>query len=133
MTTTIIESSGLTKLDQLGDYFYLDTGAGGSGPTLKYNGAVVLASEYTPTWTLLGAELISGGYEVVWKLTGSDQYRIWTTDIDGNCVTANNAGAFAGLSSQVESAEIVLQQDLNSDGAIGVPTITIESFGVTKL
>ena len=98
---------------------------------LQYGGANVTAGEFG-AWTLIGAEATAGGYEVAWKVSGQDTYTVWNTDGGGN-FTSSAIGAVAGASSALESLETSFQQDLNGDGTIGIPQITIESFGATSL
>ncbi|WP_276326863.1 M10 family metallopeptidase C-terminal domain-containing protein [Bradyrhizobium valentinum] len=124
----VIESAGVTSLTQVGsNYFLYNSGA---GPQLKYNGTVVVAGQI-PGWAPIAAEQISGGYQVIWKANGADQYTIWTTDSSGNFVSF--ISAMSGSNSVLESAETTFQQDLNSDGVIGIPSVVIESAGVTSL
>ena len=132
--TTVIESVGSTKLDQVGSNFDLDPVSGGSGPQLKYQGAAVVAGQFG-AWTPIGGEVTSSGYEVAWKIAGTDQYIVWNTDSSGNYVS--NTGVVSGTSSTLVSIETSFHQDLNGDGVIGPPAATttrvIEAFGSTKL
>jgi hypothetical protein len=74
-------------------------------------------------WTPIGTEQTATGNEVVWKITGADDYTVWNTDGNGNYRS----------SSALESLENSFHEDLNGDGAIGVPTKVIEDFGTTSL
>jgi serralysin len=129
-TTTVIEAFGSTSLTEVGINFYLYTG--GSGPSLKYAGANVVAGQFG-AWAPIGAEATATGYEVAFKATGADQYSVWVTDSSGNFISSSVA--MSGASATLESFESSFHQDLNGDGAIGVPTgtIVIESFGSTAL
>ena len=48
-------------------------------------------------------------------------------------IIANITGLVAGNSVALESLETTFQQDLNGDGTIGIPSVTIEAHGSTKL
>jgi serralysin len=124
-----IESFGSTKLVEVGNNFYLDSISTGTGPELKYSGAVVVAGTLGG-WMPIGAEQTSSGYEVAWKVTGADQYTVWNTDSNGNYVS-QAIGTVSGTDLGLESLETSFHQDLNGDGVIGIPAI--ESFGSTKL
>src|SRR5262249_35797317 len=78
-----------------------------------------------------GVEQTATGYQVAWKVPGADQYSIWTTDSSGNFISST--AVLSGTSSAFENAETSFQQDLNSDGIIGVPGTVIEAFGSTSL
>ncbi|MCK1589218.1 protease, partial [Bradyrhizobium sp. 169] len=120
-----IEAVGATSMLQSGSNFYLNPVAGGTGPALKYGGSAVVAGQFG-AWTPIGTEQISSGYEVAWQIPGTDQFTVWTTDSSGNFTS--NTGAVAGTSPTLEQAEIILHQDLNSDGTIGVPAATMNHF-----
>ena len=81
-------------------------------------------------WTPIGAEQTASGYEVAWKVTGSDQYRVWNTDSNGNQISQTDI--LSGHSVALESLETSFHQDLNGDGVIGVATV-IEAYGSTSL
>ena len=113
---TIIEANGVTSLTQVESNFYLYNS--GSGPSLKYAGAAVVAGQFGG-FVPIGAEQTATGYEIAWKVTGSDQFGIWYTDSNGNYVS--NSGVMAGASASLESIETSFRQDLNGDGVIGHP------------
>ena len=115
----MIESFGSTSLIEVGNNFYLDSISSGSGPSLKYGGAAVVAGQFG-AWAPIGAEQTASGYEVAWKVTGADQYTVWNTDSSGNYVS-NAIGAVSGTSAALESLETSFHQDLNGDGVIGLP------------
>jgi serralysin len=129
--TTVIEAFGSTKLVEVGNNFYLNSISSGSGPELKYGGAVVVADQFG-AWTPIGAEQTAGGYDVAWKIPGADQYTVWSADSNGNYLS-NIIGVVSGVSSALESVETTFHQDLNGDGTIGVFTTVIEAFGSTSL
>ena len=81
--TAVIEANGSTSLVEVGTKFFLDSISTGSGPSLKYGGADVVAGQFG-NWAPIGAEQTASGYEVAWKVTGADQYSVWTTDSSGN-------------------------------------------------
>jgi hypothetical protein len=115
---TPIEAFGSTKLDQVANNYYLDSGSAGSGPLLKYAGAAVVAGQFYP-WTPIAVEATAGGYEVAWKLPGTDQYTIWNTDSSGNYLSSPY-GNLSGSSTTFKSLESSFQQDLNGDGVIAI-------------
>ena len=128
---TAIEANGSTSLVQsaAGNYF-LDPVAGGIGPQLKYNGSLVVAGQFAP-YAPVGVEQTASGYEVAFKNAGTNQFSIWNTDSNGNFLSYT---VYSGTSVVLEQLETSFHQDLNGDGAIGVPNGTvIESFGSTSL
>src|SRR5436190_1541491 len=76
--TTVIEANGSTHLSEVVNHFFLYDSAG-SGPSLKYAGADVVAGQFG-AWAPIGAEQTTSGYEVAWKVTAADQYTVWNTD-----------------------------------------------------
>ena len=82
----MIEAIGSTSLVEVGNNFFLDSISSGSGPSLKYGGADVVAGQFG-AWTPIGAEQTASGYEVAWKVPGADQYTVWTTDSSGNYIS----------------------------------------------
>ncbi len=127
----LIESFGSTALAQVGNDYFLDSVAGGTGPELMYGGAPFVAGAWAP----IGAEHTSTGYEVALFNSSSHLYTIWNTDSSGNVLSASLAGA-SGASAALEAIETSFQQDLNGDGTIGVPggsATTIEAHGATAL
>ena len=70
---------------------------------------------------------------MAWKVPGADQYIVWSTDSSGNYLWQSAVPAVSGTSTTLESFESTFHQDLNGDGAIGLPTTVIESFGSTSL
>ena len=132
-----IEALGSTRLVSSGGNYHLESIATGTGPTLKYAGAAVIAANWG-TWSVIGAEQVSGGgYDVVWKDSASGQYSVWSTDSNGNFLTTlGSAPQMSGTDPSLKTLEPTLQQDLNGDGLIGVPaavTATIEALGSTRL
>ena len=101
--------------------------AAGSGPSLKYLGVDYVAGQFG-TWTPIGAEQTASGYEVAWKVTGSDQYRVWNTDSNGNQIS--QTAILSGTSVALELLETSFHQDLNHDGVIGVPVSGTVIIGV---
>ena len=115
---TVIESAGSTSLVAVSNHFFLDSISTGSDPSLKYGGADVVAGQFGG-WTPIGAEQTASGYQVAWKVSGADQYSVWTTDSNGNFISTS--AVLSGSSSALKSFETSFHQDLNGDGAIGVP------------
>ena len=125
-----LKSAGSTSLVAVGTKFFLDSISTGSDPSLKYGGADVVAGQFG-SWTPIGAEQTASGYQVAWKVPGADQYSVWTTDSNGNFISTS--AVLSGSSSALRSFETSFHQDLNGDGAIGVPGTVIESAGSTSL
>jgi 20S proteasome alpha/beta subunit len=130
LRATVIEAVGSTRLTQLGDQFFLYD-SGGSGPALKYGGALFLAGQYPGGWLPIAAERTASGYQVALKVPGTDQYTEWNVDSNGNYVS-DVIGAVSGTSFPFEAFEPSFQQDLNGDGVIGPPG-KIETQGSTWL
>jgi len=128
--TTVIESSGLTSLTEVGNNFYLYNSSH-SGPEFIFGNAPFVAGELG-AWTPIGAEKVAGGYDVALKVTGADQYTVWNTDNNGIYVSSL-FGTVSGNSQSMESFETVFHQDFNGDGTIGVVTTVIETAGSTTL
>ncbi|MBI2736184.1 MAG: hypothetical protein HYX38_06485 [Rhodospirillales bacterium] len=128
-----VEWAGSTALTAFGGSYFLSDGpdfSGGLGPQLKIGGDPVTQGQFGG-WAPVGAEQVDGGYQVAWKLSGTDQHQIWTVDSGGNFLSAS--GVVSGDSAVLQSAESVLQQDLNADGTTGLVTTVIESAGATAL
>jgi pimeloyl-ACP methyl ester carboxylesterase len=130
-TGTTIEAFGATKLVQVGNDYFFNPVAGGSGPELLYSGTPWAAGQ---AWAPIGVEKTSTGYEVALFNASSHLYTIWNTDSSGNVQSAPISGV-AGTNTALESIETSFQQDLNGDGAVGIPGSAgiIEAFGATKL
>ncbi|WP_247478138.1 MULTISPECIES: matrixin family metalloprotease [unclassified Bradyrhizobium] len=126
-----IEAVGSTSLVQTGDNFYLKAISTGSGPVLKIYGSPVSATAYG-TWAPFAAEQTGSGYDVAWRDTATGHYTIWSTDSNGN-YTANIVPEVTGTNASFRSLETIFQQDLNGDGTIGIPSVTLEAQGSTKL
>ena len=129
MLTTVIELAGSTSLVAVGTKFFLDSISTGSDPSLKYGGADVVAGQFGG-WTPIGAEQTASGYQVAWKLPGADQYMVWTPIA---AATTSQERLMSGASTALRSFETSFHQDLNGDGAIGVPGTVIKSAGSTSL
>ena len=131
-TVTVIESSGSTRLTQVDNEFYLYN-SNGVGPLLKEGGPPVVAGEFGSGWTPIGAEQTATGYEVAWKDGSGNYYSVWSVDSNGNYI-ANVIGAVSGTSFALEAFESSFHQDLNGDGTLGPPGMTvIETDGSTWL
>ena len=116
----MIEAIGSTSLVANGSNYFLEP-KGGSAVELKFQGAPVVAGQFTlsgGTWVPIGAEPTANGYEVAWKVTGANEFTVWYTDKSGNYLS--NVGVLSGTSATLESFETSFQQDLNGDGLIGI-------------
>ncbi|MET4119733.1 serralysin [Bradyrhizobium sp. JR1.5] len=134
VATATIESAGATSLVQVGNDYFLNPVAGGTGRELVFSAAPVIVGMW-PGWAPIGAEQTGSGYDVAWKNASTGQYNIWTTDSDGN-YTATPLSFVSGSNAALQSYESIFHQDLNGDGTIGVgnvATVTIESAGSTSL
>jgi 20S proteasome alpha/beta subunit len=129
--TNTIEAAGVTSLVQVSNNYFLNPVSGGTGPTLQFGGAAVVAGGLGG-WAPIAAEANGGGYEVAMKMQGQDLYTVWYTDSSGNYV-GNANGAVPGSNTALEAMETSFHQDLNGDGIIGIPTTIIESNGATSL
>jgi serralysin len=130
VVTTVVEAVGSTKLVQVGSNYFLHPIGGSSGPELSIYGAPFVAGQFG-AWTPIGAEQTASGYTVAWKNGGADQYTVWTTNSSGAFIS--NIGVVSGSDTALASVEPSLQQDLNGDGRLGVPTTVVEAVGSTKL
>ncbi|HEY2249011.1 MAG TPA: S8 family serine peptidase [Bradyrhizobium sp.] len=132
LANVVIEAVGNTELVQQGAAYFLDPTAGGTGPSVKYQGVVVTPGSFNG-WTPMGAEPLSGGgYEIAWFNTMSGQYWVWAANSSGN-YSGDLFAAGAGNSVVLESLETSFHQDLNGDGVVGLPagTSLIEGLGST--
>ncbi len=125
---TTIEAAGSTSLVRYGNEFYIN----GTGPELQYGGAPFTAGEFG-AFTPFGAEATASGYEVAFKIAASGLFTVWNTDTNGNLIS-DLIGSIYGDSPVLESLESSFHQDLNGDGTIGIPAVSvIELFGSTSL
>src|SRR5581483_4673567 len=113
LPTTVIEARGSTSLVEVGNNYFLNPVAGGTGPELKYAGSPVVAGQFAG-WTVIGAEATATGYEVVTKDAADNLYSIWKTDSSGNFISST--GAISATSTTLEALETTFNQDLNGDG-----------------
>ena len=117
VTRTDTNAYGSVDLAQVGNNYFLYAHGTTTGPELNYNGAPVTVGEFG-NWTPLGAALTSAGYDVAWYVPGANQYTVWQIDSSGKFLSS--LGLVAGNNNAFESYEMVLNQDLNGDGTIGV-------------
>ncbi|MET4240094.1 serralysin [Bradyrhizobium sp. i1.4.4] len=127
----VIEAIGATALTLSGSNYLLNPVAGGTGPTLKYEGAVVTVGQFAG-YTPIGVEAIANGYEVAWQNTAAGMYSVWSTDASGN-YTGNLYMPGPGNGAGLQTLETSFHQDLNGDGTIGTPPTVIEAIGTTAL
>jgi 20S proteasome alpha/beta subunit len=118
VVTSVIEALGVTSLVQMGNQYYLNPVAGGTGPALQWSGAPFYTGELGG-WTPIGAEKTATGYEVAWKMAGLDQYTVWNADNNGNYVSSI-VGVVSGSNPAFKALELSFQQDLNGDHTFGV-------------
>ena len=87
VSPTVIQTNGATSLVQIGiDYFLYNT-TSGTGPELTYAGVPFTVGAYGG-WTAIGAIQVTGGYDVALKVAGASQYTVWSTDSNGNYLSA---------------------------------------------
>ena len=103
---------------------------GTGGPLLHYQGGLVTVGQFG-SWSPIAAEATAGGYEIAWKSGGADLYEVWNTNSNGNFLSYL-LNVSTGENTALELLEPSFQ-DLNGDGTTGIPLITIESFGSTRL
>ncbi|UFS88226.1 M10 family metallopeptidase C-terminal domain-containing protein [Bradyrhizobium daqingense] len=115
-----IETFGSTSAVLSAGSYYLNSISTGTGPTLKYGGAAVVAANYG-TWSVIAAEQVTGGgYDVVWKNSANAHYSVWSTNSAGNFLTTlGSAPEMLGNDTALKALEPTLQQDLNGDGTVG--------------
>src|SRR5205814_1261214 len=124
-----IDTTGVTKLVEVGGNFVMETGATNVG--LSFQGALLSESQLTSNWFPVAAEQTSTGYDFAWK--GDPGYMVWS--LDGNGVyTGNIVGPEAGTSYAFESLESTFPPRRTADLVTGLnPSRTIETTGATKL
>jgi serralysin len=115
---TLIESSGTTRLLQVGNTYLIDPNGEGA-VQLTYGGQPVTAGEFGGL-TPIAAQQTATGFEVAWRTPGADVYQVWDTDSAGNYLSAPLDNV-SGTSAALESMETSLNDDLNNDGVIGTP------------
>src|SRR5260370_770702 len=102
---------GATRLDQVANEFFLRDGLG-NGPSVKFQGAVYVASQYGDT-SPLQAHLTAVCRLLLERKNGpADQYTVW--NLDANCNYIRHAtGVVSGADYALQSLETSFQQDLN--------------------
>ena len=129
-SASVIESIGSTSLVNVGNHFYLDNISTGSGPSLKYGGADVVAGQFGGGWAPIGAEQTATGYEVAWK-NAAGQYSLGIPT--AAATSFRRRSRCRARAAQSKMPKRSFHQDLNGDGAIGVPGTLIEAIGSTSL
>ena len=122
-TGTVIESAGSTSLVVVGTTFFLDSISTGMGPSVKFAGAEVVAGNFFG-WTPIGAEQTASGYQIAWRSRALIYMRSGTPT--ATATTYRMLSTVSGASTALQSFETSFHQDLNSDGAIGVPGTVME-------
>ena len=130
LTEKVIQTDGSTSLVQVSNDYELDNMGSGSGPMLKLGGEPIVTGQFG-AWVPFGAVQTSTGYDVAWEDPGTHQYNVWITNSQGNFVS--QTGVVPGNSTVLESLETTFNQDLNSDGVIGVVRTVIQTDGSTSL
>ena len=115
---TMIESSGTTRLLQVGNTYLIQPNGEGA-VQLAYGGQPGVGGEFGGL-TPIAAQQTASGFEVSWRTPGADVYQVWNTDSSGNYLAAplNNV---SGTSPGLVSLETSFNDDLNNDGVIGAP------------
>jgi VCBS repeat-containing protein len=129
-TPLVIQTDVSTSLVEVAGIYFLEVG--GTGPILKYGGAVVTANGLG-AWTPIGAIQTASGFDVAFDLPGANQYTVWSTDSNGNFVSNLTNGVVSGTNPVLESLEITFHQDLNGDGTIGTLAVVIQTDVSTSL
>ena len=114
VSNTVIELFGSTGLVQVGNNYFFDPVAGGTGPELKYNGSPVVVGQFDP-YVPVGVEQTASGFEVAFKNAGTNQFSIWNTDSNGNFLSY---AVYSGTSTALETLETSFHQELNGDGVV---------------
>ena len=75
----------------------------------------------------------ASGYEVAWEDPGADQYKVWSTDSNGNFIS--DTPARVGKQPALEALETTFNQDLNGDGVTSRRSsrTVIQTVGTTSL
>ena len=126
----VIQTNATTSLTLVGGTTYYLLNSSGSGPSIKYGGPDVTMGEFG-SWHPIDAVQTTGGYDIAWT-TGTGQYTIWMADSNGN-YTSSPVAAVPASSTALESFEPTFGQDINGDGAIGIPKVVIQTDGPTSL
>ena len=123
--TRTIETTGATKLVEVGGNFIMETGS--TNVAVSFMGGLLSESQLTSNWFPIGAEKTATGYDFAWK--GDAGYMVWSLDANG-VYTGNLVGPGAGTSYAFEKFESIFNQDLNGDGHIG---LTVASGGALEI
>jgi hypothetical protein len=126
VVATVIESSESSSLSEAGTKFFFSSN--GTGVDLKYLGAAVTVGQFGG-WSPISAEKTATGYDVIWNLAGTDEYKEWSTNSNGNFVANITGGVVSGESSKLQAIEVALNQDLNGDGIVGTSATVIQATG----
>ena len=128
---SVIESTGFGTLTQVGDTYRMSNS--NSEVVLKYAGVAVTEGQF-PGWVPVGAEPMGNttSFRVAWKHVGTDEYKIWETDTNGNYVTGDVVLVGSTYTLQVKESGLG-GQDINGDGVVGIKTTVIENSGSSSL
>jgi serralysin len=122
------DQTGATDVAMIGNNYFLYAHNTETGPELTFVGTPVTQA----FGSVVGAEATANGYYVVLYLgSNSDLYQVWNVDSSGKWVSTP-LGNINELNAAFASVETTLQQDINHDGVIGAPPVSVvESFGST--
>ena len=104
-TPTTIATNGATTLAEVGNLFELNPAGGGTGPLLQINGSLVVAGQFAPGWTPVGAMQTASGYEVAWSVPGQNEYEVWNVNSNG-AYTSTGTGILTGTSDALQQFEL---------------------------
>ena len=128
-TAVVIASANGTTLAQAANEYEFNPSGG--GPFLRYQNNPVTVGQFGAGVAPVGVVKTASGYEVAWSLDGG-QFIVWNTDSNGNYTSCATA-IVPGSSLVLQQLETSFHQDLNNDGTMGAPTVTIEALGSTTL
>jgi len=125
---------GVAHVTQVGNFYFLYNTTGGAEPALSSGGVPVVAGQFGAGLVPIDAVQTAAGYLVVWEQAGANQFWVWKTDSNGNDMPPHVFNNMPGNSFAVEAIETAFNHDLNGDGTIGPPGMSvIETNGSTWL
>ncbi|WP_161497292.1 calcium-binding protein [Bradyrhizobium nitroreducens] len=129
-----IEALGSTSPILSAGNYYLIGISTGTGPVLKSQGTPVVAANYGAYSVIAAEQVAGGGYDVAWKNASTGKFSIWSTDSNGNFLTTLGAAPELGATEMsLKALETAFHQDLNGDGAVGMPSIELNGSTSTVL
>ena len=117
LPTHVIETAGVTSLAEVGNDFYLNPVAGGTGPELQYGGA-----PYTVQQSIGGMGREVGAEQIASAATRSRSENaatrsVFRSGIPTAMATSSRITSIREATRPLESLETSFHQDLNGDGA----------------